>query len=230
MAGIRGSGQSPIVTQRYLNTSTYAGDPAPGTVVQTSDVSGSIVQDYGGQLGGILTLGKSAANSYSDLTNGQQLYAGDYQYVQFLSTGGNAVQGQVVFWVDDTTNLLPAGGFKVTATESAALLGLVAGIALCNTTAGKYWFIQVSGIAQVKFHGTQGPATPLVGDLVFADYSNPSNLAYDPTQSSTGLTLAQLKAVLGVLWATTLPGAIGPVMLGGLCGPKYVPGGGGGEG
>lgn len=226
MAFVKGGNQSPLVTQRYLNTSTYAGDVTPGAVVSTTSVSGSIVQAYTGQLGGILTLGEGGANYYSDLTNGQQLYAGDYQYVQFYasSSASAAVQGQCVYWLDNTTNLL-SGNFIVTPDESAAELGLVAGIALANTAKGNYWFIQVSGIAQVKFASTIGAATPAIGDLVFADYSGSTNLTYDPTQSTTGLTLAQLKAVLGVAWGTA-PAAstISPVMLGGLCGPKYYPG------
>lgn len=233
MSDIYGALQGMQITQRYLNTATYAGDPSPGTVVQTSDVSGSIVQPYAGLLGGKMTLGKSAADYLSDKTNGQQLYPGDYQYVQFdpNSSASAAVQGQVVFWLDNTTNLLPGGGFIVTPDESAAELGLIAGIALANTGKGKYWFIQVSGIAQVKFASAVGAATPAVGDLVFADYSGPSIYAYDPTQTTNNLTLAQLKAVLGTAWGTA-PAAstISPVMLGGLAAPKYVPGGAGGEG
>jgi hypothetical protein len=222
----------PQITQRYLNTAAYAGDPTPGAVVSTSEVSGSIVQTYGGFVGQITPLGKDAANYLSD-PGAQQLYAGDYQYVQFDPNGANpAVQGQVVFWLDNTSNLLPGGGFIVTCVESTAQLGLIAGIALANTAAGNYWFIQVAGIAQVKFATAQGVASPAVGDLVFADYSTPSNLAYDPVQSTDTLTLAQLKAVLGVLWATVVisKSPFGPVMLGGLSGPKYYPGGGGGEG
>lgn len=221
----------PGLTQRYLNTATYAGDPAPGVVVQTSDVSGSIVQSYDGFVGQIVPLGKSAADYLSDKTNGQQLYAGNYQYVKFVPTTGPAVQGQIVFWLDNTTNLLPGGSFDVTSDESAAELGLIAGIALANTAKNKYWWIQVSGIAQVKFASSIGAATPAVGDLVFADYSGSTIYGYDPTQSTNNLTLAQLKAVLGVAWGTA-PAAntVSPVMLGGLAGPKYYPGGGGGEG
>lgn len=229
MAQIRAGNSSPLVTQRYLNTAAYAGDPTPGAVVSTSQVSGSIIQQYGGQLGGILTMGKNEAAYYSD-PGAYQLYAGDYQYVQFDPLGSlAAVQGQVVFWKQGGTNMLPAGGFIVTCVESAAETGAIAGIALANTGVGNYWFIQVSGIAQVKFNTTQGVATPAVGDLVFADYSNPSNLAYDPVQTGNP-TFAQMKAVLGTLWASVVISVnpIGPVLLG--QGPKYIPGGGGGEG
>ena len=230
MAATRGSVQSPIVTQRYLNTSTYAGDPTPGAVVQTSQVSGSIVQSYGGQNGGILTLGKEAANYYTDPTYGQQLYAGDYQYVQFYaSDSAPSVQGQIVFWLDNATNLLPSGSYIVTNTESASQSGLVAGIALCNTAQGNYWFIQTSGIAQVKFAATQGvTGTPAVGDLLFVDYNSSTPYAFDPVQTGNP-TFAQLKAMLGVVWSVqTKSSQIGPVFLG--PNPKYYPGGSGGEG
>lgn len=220
----------PGLTQRYLNTPAYAGDPSPGNVVQTSDVSGSIVQEYGGFVGQIVPLGKAAADYLSDKVNGQQLYAGNYQYVKFNPTTGPAVQGQVVFWLDNTTNLLPAGGFEVTSDASAAQLGLVAGIALANTAKGKYWWIQVAGIAQVKFKSSITAATPAVGDLVYVDYATPSNLADDPAQT-TQPTNAQLKAVLGIAWAVApVASTLSPVMLGGAGNPKYYPGGGGGEG
>ena len=141
----------PQMTQRYVNTASYAGDPSPGTVVQTSDVSGSIVQPYSGILGQIVPLGKSAADYLSDKTNGQQLYPGNYQYVRVdpNATASALVQGQVVYWLDNTTNLLPGGDFLVSPDETAAELGLIAGIALANTAKGKYWWIQVSGIARV---------------------------------------------------------------------------------
>jgi len=222
MAGIHGNNQSPIITQRYLNTASYAGDPAPGVLVSTSQVSGSIVQPYTGQLGGILTLGEGTANTLSDTTNGQQLYAGDYQYVHFYasSSAAAAVQGQVVFWKDSASNLL-SGNWDVTPDYAA---GEIAGIALCNTARGNYWFIQISGAAQVKFAASNNTASPAVDDLVFADYLGGSIYALDPTQSTTGLTLAQIKMMLGQAFASAPANStISPVMLGGP-GPKYYPG------
>jgi hypothetical protein len=223
MGSIRGSNQGPIITQRYLNTATYAGDPTPGAVVSTEQVSGSIVQPYAGQSGAIMTLDEADAAYYSDPAY-QQLYGGDYQYVQFnpSMSDANAFQGQVVFWVNSTTGLLN-GGCLVTADYHGAT-NPVAGIALENTVKGNWWWIQTAGIAQVKFAGTLGATTPAVGDLVFTDYSGGTSNAYDPLQSSTGLTLAQLKQVLGIAWGSA-PAAltISPVMLGGLDNPKYFP-------
>lgn len=235
MAFLKGGSQLAQITQRFLNTASYAGDPSPGQVVSTAQVSGSIVQPLAGMLGGILTLDQAAANYYTDTVNGQQLYAGDFQYVQFdpLAVQSPAIQGQIVYWKDNTTNLLK-GNYIVSPDVTGVNLpnlGGIAGVALTNTVKANYWWIQVSGIAQVKFGATQGAVTPSVGDLVFADYSTPSNLTFDPVQTTNNLTLAQLKAVLGVAWATA-PAAniISPVLLGGLSNPKYVPGGGGSEG
>lgn len=228
MAAIQGSNQSPIVTQQYLNTSTYAGDPTPGAVVSTASVSGSIVQGYYGFVGGILTLSGTEANSYSDPVNGQQLYEGDYQYVQFLLTSTlTAVQGCVVFWnkfVPGTVGVYTAGKYIVTpdANTASGLPAPIAGIALCNTAKGNYWFIQVRGIAQVKFKTTITKTTPTVDDLVYVDNA-PSNLA-DVIADSTSVTSPQLKLLLGKAWPTNpAGGAISPVWLQGC---SYNPGSG----
>ena len=225
MAGIRGSNQGPIITQRYLNTASYAGDPSSGNVVSTSQVSGSIVQPYAGMKGGILTLSESEANYYSDLTNGQQLYPGDYQYVKFLLTSVNtAVQGQPVFLFTDVS----AGEDIVVTPDFAPGVyggGVVLGIALCNIAKGNNWFVQISGVAQVLFAAANNVTTPSVGDLIYVDYSTPSARALDPTQSGSP-TNAQLKLVLGRAWGKNpVASTISPVMLTGFFG--YTPGAGG---
>lgn len=217
MANIQGSNQSPLVTQKYLNTPSYAGDPAPGVLVSTAQISGSIVQPYTGQLGGILTLGEGTAAVYSDLTNGKQLYAGTYQYVQFYaSSTATAAAGCVVFW-QNTLN----GNWIVTPDASATNIANIAGIALCNTGKGNYWFIQTSGIAQVKFKAATTKTTPAIGDAVYVD-TTPSNLA-DVIADATTLTSPQLKAILGRAWGTApVGGATSPVGLG--LGPLFYPG------
>jgi len=225
MAGIRGSNQGPIVTQRYLNTASYAGDPSPGNVVNTAQVSGSIVQPYAGMKGGILTLSESEAQYYTDPVNGQQLYPGDYQYVKFLLTSVNqAVQGQPVFLFGDV-----AQGEDVTVTPDFAPGvyggGVVFGIALCNTAKGNNWFVQISGVAQVLFAAANNVTTPSVGDLIYVDYTTPSARALDPLQSGSP-TNAQLKLILGRAWGKNpVASTISPVMLTGFFG--YTPGAGG---
>lgn len=235
MAGIKGGNQGLQITQRYLNTATYAGDPTPGAVVSTSQVSGSIVQSYAGQYGGIITLSQADANYFSD-PNYQQLYAGDYMYVHFDPNMkvAAAVQGQIVFWSGQTTGNLLGTYDRVSADfDTAGGIGTnsafpVAGIALENTAAGNFWFIQTAGVAQVKFSGSLGPTSPAVGDLIFCDYNSQTSFAYDPVQSGNP-TYEILKQLLGQAWLTAPKAStISPVFLG--QGPKYYPGQGGGGG
>lgn len=212
MATWRGSIQSPIVTQRYLNTAAYAGDPAPGALLSTAQVSGSIVQDYAGMVGGILTLNEKDANYYRDPASAA-LYAGDYQYVEFLATSTfTAEQGQVVFWytvLGDKWIVTPDAGCAI------------AGIALCNTGKGKFWFIQVGGIAEVLFRGSLTKTTPVVCDLVYVESAGRHG---DVIADATAVLSPQLKLLLGSAWSTApVAGAISPVFLG--IGPRYYPGG-----
>jgi Uncharacterized conserved protein (DUF2190) len=224
MAAIKGNNQSPYITQKYLNTATYAGDPTPGAVVSTSQVSGSIVQPYAGMVGGILTLSESEAATRSDPAY-QNLYAGDYQYVQFYASSVNtAVQGQPVFLFKDQGQ-----GETITVTPDYAPgvygSGLVFGIALENTAKGNYWFVQISGVAQVLFATANNVTSPSVGDLIYVDYSTPSARALDPTQSGNP-TNAQLALILGRAWSSNPKAStISPVMLTGFFG--YTPGAGG---
>jgi hypothetical protein len=215
------------ITQRYLNTAAYAGDPSPGAVVSTSQVSGSIVQSYGGFVGRITPMGRDAASYLSDPAS-KALYPGNYQYVQFSSamSAAAAVQGQVVFWLNNTTNL-GTTGFNVTA-DFAAPQSPIAGIALANTAKGNYWFIQVAGIAEVKFGAVINKTTPQVGDLVYVN-TTPTQYA-DVMPDNETIVASLLKVVLGRAWATVpAVNTISPVILS-IGGPQYVPGGGGGEG
>jgi hypothetical protein len=224
MALIRGGNQSPIITQRYLNTATYAGDPTSGAVVSTSQVSGSIVQPYSGMQGGILTLSESEAASLSDPAY-QTLYPGDYQYVKFYASSVNtAVQGQPVFLFQDQGQ---AEEITVTPDYAPGVYGpgIVFGIALENTAKGNRWFVQISGVAQTLFAAANNVTSPSVGDLIYVDYSTPSARALDPTQSGNP-THAQLKLLLGRAWGSNpVASKISPVMLGGVFG--YTPGAGG---
>jgi hypothetical protein len=225
MAANRGANQSPIITQRYLNTASYAGDPAPGVLVSTSQVSGSIVQPYSGMIGGILTLSEGGAAALSDPINGPLLFAGDYQYVLFKpnSTAAAAVQGQIVFWdVSNTADLL-AGNFIVTPDGTTAPQGQIAGIALGNTAKGNYWFIQVAGIAEVKFKtGALNNFSPQVADLVYVDET--PGIYADSAAAGVSITAGLVKSLLGRAWyRPPVVGAISPVFLG-IGGPQYFPG------
>jgi|SRR5665213_1273994 len=224
MPAYKGAYQSPIITQRYLNTASYAGDPAPGVLVSTSQVSGSIVQSYGGMVGGILTLGEVQAAALSDPINGPLLFAGDYQYLQAYpnSTAAAFVQGQVGFAVPGVGDL-QGGNFWITPDGTTAPQGQILGIALANTAKGNYWFFQIAGIAEVKFKsGALNNFSPQVADLVYVD-ATPGIYA-DSAASQDTITAGILKQVLGRAWyRPPVVGAISPVFLG-IGGPQYYPG------
>ena len=224
MSAIRGGNQSPIITQRYLNTASYAGDPTPGAVVSTANVSGSIVQSYGGMVGGILTLSESGAAALSDPINGPLLFAGDYQYLQAYpnSTAAAFVQGQVGFAVPGVGDL-QGGNFWITPDGTTAPQGQILGIALANTAKGNYWFFQVAGIAEVKFKsGALNNFSPQVADLVYVDQT--PGIYADCIASQDTITAGILKQVIGRAWyRPPVVGAISPVFLG-IGGPQYLPG------
>ena len=224
MAGIRGSNQSPTITQRYLNTAGYAGDPSPGNVLSTANVSGSIVQPYAGMVGGILTLSEGQAAALSDPINGPLLFAGDYQYLQAYpnSTAAAFVQGQVGFAVLGQGDL-QGGNWWITPDGTTAPQGQILGIALANTAKGNYWFFQIAGIAEVKFKtGALNNFSPQVADLVYVDQT--PGIYADCIASQDTITAGILKQVIGRAWyRPPVVGAISPVFLG-IGGPQYLPG------
>src|SRR5947209_542181 len=135
MANIQSANQSPRVTTAALNSVGRTGDPAPGVAVSTASVSGSIVQSYGGMLGGKLTLSQADAAVLSDLTTGQ-LYGGVYQYVRFLATStATAARGCLVRWAAPTVATTP---YVVTPDGSATGDNSCAGVALNATAKGNY--------------------------------------------------------------------------------------------
>src|ERR1035437_4311695 len=107
--GPSGYNQSPRITQQFIDK---VDDPAPGVLVSTSQISGSIVSSYGGQVGGKLTLSSASALALSAVPGTTTFRGGVYEYVQFksTSTSANAV-GQPVFWTDYTNYIVsPDGG------------------------------------------------------------------------------------------------------------------------
>lgn len=193
MAAIQGANQSPRVTTNYLNQIGRVGDPAPGVPVSTAQASGSIVQPYGGMMGGKLTLSPADASSLSDPTV-RQLSGGVYMYVQFRpdAVSVNAA-GNLVFWSNLTNYIVTPDG-----TGAAAALGgvaMCAGACLNATKPGNYDFIQVAGEAWVKFGGTLANGTPAVGDLVIVGTAANPTLADDP--DPTAVTSAEIKLLLG---------------------------------
>lgn len=134
--------QGHHIPSGYLNS---ANDPVPGQPIASP--SGSIVQGYGGQLGGKIVLDDNQAAAMSNPT-GTTLLQGVYQYVRFRSADAAFVLGQVCFWdITVASNL-----YQVTINETlASSFPGIAGIVLNAVTPGNYGYIQVLGRATVLF-------------------------------------------------------------------------------
>jgi hypothetical protein len=208
MAGIAGADQSPKTTVPLFND---VSDVAPGVPVSTTSVSGSIVQPYGGQLGGRTWLNANDAVRLADTAIGT-LYDGCYQYVLFVaaSTAANAV-GQPVFWKDTEKYTVTPDGSGGTASS----IKLVAGIALNAVGKGQYGFIQVAGRAGVKF-GTITKATPAIGDAVFVSATPANPTLADVLSATTAVTVDNIQLYLGVAFTLPVSSAVSSVLLRGL--------------
>ncbi len=166
-------------SSQYLDTTDDA-------FIGSGSSTGTGAQPYPGQLGAYQMLSEAeAAKRGSVLT----LHCGIYQYVQFKSgSSASNAAGQIVFWSTRAS-------YIVTPDATAPLTGEIAGITLNAVTKGNYGWIQVGGVANVKFKSSITAATPAIGDLVIVDQT-PANLADVPTQSGNPTYLI-LKGVLG---------------------------------
>lgn len=182
------------LTSNYLNA---INDAAPG--VPLASPSGSIVQDYKGQLGGLVTLSAREAAKRSYTTTGT-LYEGVYQYVQFLAgTTAAPTRGFPVAWSD-------YDDFVVTPDLTATNCGHLAGICLMSNTKGYYGFIQVAGRAGVLMHSSITKATPADGDLVVLQAATVN--AGDVLADATGLTSLTYKMEIGRACATPVASTV----------------------
>lgn len=211
MSANLGANQSPRITTSALNSVGRAGDPGAGVLVTTANISGSIVSEYLGMVGGKLTLSQTDAARLSDTTTGT-LYGGVYMYVKFLPAGTTAcVRGGVALWLD--THAVGPTCYNVTNEGSTARNNFPAGIFLNVVTKGNYDFIQTAGLASVKMKTTLGVATPAIGDAVFvADSAASPQLADD--LDGTAITNKLFKQFLGVAeYAAPISATVSPVLL-----------------
>lgn len=107
---------------------------------------------FGGQLGKAIWLDSSQVAGMFSSTIGT-LYGGAYRYVKLSSASTPAiVRGQILFW----DNAAAENAYQVTAVQTTTTLvaSSIAGVALNVITAGNYGFIQVAGIASIKYRGT----------------------------------------------------------------------------
>ncbi|HEY6370194.1 MAG TPA: hypothetical protein VIX37_06425 [Candidatus Sulfotelmatobacter sp.] len=152
-----GENQSPRITTTYLNQFGRQGDPTPGALVSTAQVSGSIVQPYSGFEGGKTTITNPFAGAFADPSVGP-LYGGVHQYVRFSPNSTvAAIRAQLVFWLD------PLNYIVTPDISAAAVANGVAGVAINATARGNWDFIQVAGIAMIQFAAVTAGA---IGSIV----------------------------------------------------------------
>lgn len=167
-----------IITTGYLNT---VNDALPGQPVS----SGTGDPQYKGQLGAILAFTHAAA-AKAYVTNA--LYGGQYQYVKaYGSSSASPARGLVAFWQDHDD--------YVVTPDAPTGTSQIAGIFLNSVTKGYYGWIQVSGLATVKFRASITKATPAIGDLVLCQST--TNVA-DVLDDATQLLPTTMRSVLGV--------------------------------
>lgn len=137
--------QSPIilVSTGLLNT---VNDSVIGG--QSSGMVNSTTPKFGGQLGKQLAVTQDQIGQMYSSAIGT-LYTGVYQYVQFNPGDTVPVVGQGAFWLAGST----AGNFIVSTDSSGNFTTQpqLAGVFISVPTAGNYCFIQIGGIATVKY-------------------------------------------------------------------------------
>ena len=140
------SWESPIirVSTGLLNTvndSVVGGQSNNGMV-------GTVPSKFGGQLGKMVAFNQDQISTMFSSTIGT-LYSGVYQYVQ-LATGVSApARGQAAYWKAGTA----VGDFIVSTASNGGntTCPTAAGVFISVPTVGNYCFIQVAGIATVKY-------------------------------------------------------------------------------
>ena len=156
---------------------------------------------YAGLVGKRIWLDNQQALALSDTTIGT-LYAGIYQYVLFssASTATNA-RGQIAFWLlgaSQANSVKTDDGQYIVTPDGSATIGdgLWSGITLNTVTKGNYGWVQLAGLASIKFRAAVTSA--VAGNL--AVVTTTSNLA-DGIADATAITAggaAGAKNILGV--------------------------------
>jgi hypothetical protein len=173
-----GQNQHLRLTTNYINQLNRHGDPAPGVNVSTAQISGSIVQPYGGFEGGKLTITNPWGPQFADPAVGP-IFGGIYMYVQLDPLAqAPLARGQIVFWLNELLYIVTGAGQS---TSTPPVLFKIAGVALNSTFPGYWDFIQILGIASVRFNAagaiddtvrvnrTATPPQVLIGDSPIKD-------------------------------------------------------------
>lgn len=185
--------QSARVNQVKLND---VNDSAAGGVL----TSGTGTAQTPGQLGKTCEFADANEIFYDSAVG--TLYPGKYQYVQTRSGSSAApARGLVAFWYGDPTN------YVVT---PDAQDGEIAGIYINALSKGYFGWVQVEGIASVRFDASQSQGTPAVKDLVVQ--KSTANTA-DAIADGTTVTAGIAKRVLGIAYDAPVAGVISRVEL-----------------
>lgn len=145
-----GMNQHLRLTTTYLNQLNRHGDPGAGVNVSTAQVSGSIVQEYGGFEGGKCTFTNPWVTAKADPAVGP-LYGGIYMYARYdPKATAPLARGAIVFWLDELNYIVTGAGQS---TDTTPVPYKPAGVALNNTLPGYWDFFQITGIAMVKVAG-----------------------------------------------------------------------------
>lgn len=183
----------------------YAYDASPGGV---EPISGSI--RYGGLLGQTLVMNDGDALKVSYTTTGT-LYMGIYQYVKFASA---VTRGELLFW--DTLANNGLHDFEVTHTPSAAIT-FRAGVCLLTdaSATGKYGWIQVAGLANMKYANSAPDATLGLTVIQATDKDVPllTVATVNTSADATAQLTEDVKAIVGVAYETPATNSVKRVLM-----------------
>lgn len=212
--------QDAMIPSRKLND---VNDPSPGQIVSTSQVSGSIIQPFYGQVGKRLCVTAQTAQKLQDTSIGY-LYEGIYQYVQVDSGASSPARGQIAYWTDYTnfkvTNLPTPTSWAVGSQLQSGSGGIatggalpipIAGVFISAPTAGNYCYIQIQGRATVRFKTLITNANGGIFRTVVADGLTSATADILNAASPVLMNLAQL--VLGITLNTPSDAGLGIVDL-----------------
>lgn len=187
-----------IITDGFLNDSN---DPAIARSANPDSLWG-----FDGMLGQIFAIDGKDALRLSNTTIGT-LYGGYYQIVKANTA---LAKGDIVAWESLANDGLK--NFLVTHTITAPLEGKLAGIALNTVTINQYCFIQVKGLATVKWRASV--TSKIEGNLVLQlTTTATADAIADATGTYiTGGTLG-LKNILGTAYDVPVDGGLSRIQL-----------------
>lgn len=185
----------PFIDLGNLRISTQINN-TNDTVAGGNVAGGTGQQLYAGLLGKRIWLDNLEASRLSLSTTGT-LFAGTYQYVQFLSTmTATPALGQMCFWKPSSFTATDGTQYVVTCDGSATVGdGMWAGVVLNAVTKGNFAWIQVDGLATVRCKAVVTDSN--IGDLaVVTTTLNTVDGIADATAVTAGGT-AGAKSIVG---------------------------------